>query len=357
MKRREAAGADPPRIWHHRGVSSEPLGRPGGRDEQRRRAAEIARDEEPATGRRRRAPGEKGFDSAFGGQASSVADRQEIITVPVAPTSRLVSISIAGFAGLLGLALVLSAYTVPRSYALVIFVVQVLFVTVWTVSTRPPAPGVVAGVGLVAAAVADVMVGWPTHATIAPLGYVTVGAFVLGMIGQLLRRDGRTRVTESVGATLSVVLGVVAFAMLIVLRRHDLGKESIAACLAAATVGIVVARSLDVILPFPRTTPQVARGTIGILVGAMAGTVAAAVVASGLVGMHPSRTVIAGLVTAVVAVLADLGVNYAEASREIDGDVGSLWLVRHMQGPLGAFALVVPVAYAMSVMVLVPALT
>jgi hypothetical protein len=61
-------------------------------------------------------------------------------------------------------------------------------------------------------------------------------------------------------------------------------------------------------------------------------------------------------VTAVAAVLADLAVGYAEASREIDGEVGSLWLVRHMQGPLAGFALAAPVAYVMSVLVLVPAL-
>ena len=65
---------------------------------------------------------------------------------------------------------------------------------------------------------------------------------------------------------------------------------------------------------------------------------------------------IAGLITSVAAVLADLGVGYAEASREIEGEVSSLWVVRHMQGPLGGFALAAPVAYAMSVILLVPAL-
>ena len=119
----------------------------------------------------------------------------------------------------------------------------------------------------------------------------------------------------------------------------------------------MVARGLDVVFPFPRTTPQVARGTIGIIVGAMAGTIASAFVASGLSRAcsrpyrrcRPRHRGRRGL--------ADLGVGYAEASREIDGDVVSLWMVRHMQGPLGAFALAAPVAYAMSVMVLVPALT
>jgi hypothetical protein len=230
-------------------------------------------------------------------------------------------------------------------------------VVVWTVSTRPPGPRIVAGVGLAAAAIADIAVAAPTHATIAPLGYVTAAAFVAGMIGQLARRDGRNQVAESVGATLIMVVGVVAYASLITLSRNQLGPESIAACFAGAAVAVVVARALDAVVPFPRTTPQVARGTIGVIVGAMLGTVASALVASGLVGMSPGRTVYAGLLTAVAAVLADLGVGYAEASREIDGDVGPLWLVRHMQGPLAAFALAAPVAYAMSVMVLLPALS
>jgi hypothetical protein len=185
---------------------------------------------------------------------------------------------------------------------------------------------------------------------------VTAAAFAAGAVGQLARRSGRDHVLESLAATLVMVVGVVAYATLIVLSRHQLGPESIAACLAGATVGIVVARLFDVALPFPRTTPQVARGTIGILAGVMAGTVAAALVGSALKGLHPRDAVLAGLITAVAAVLADLGVGYAEASREIEGNVSSLWVVRHMQGPLGAFALAAPVAYAMSVMILVSSL-
>lgn len=310
-------------------------------------------DPDDGGGRRRRARGEE----AFRATDDSLTGREDIVSVPVAPTSRLTSLAIAVFAGLLGLALVFGAYTPSGSYLWVILGVQILFVVSWTVATRPPGGRVVAGVGLGAAIVADIAVAWPTHATIAPIGYVTAGAFIVGALGQLARRSNRERVTESLGSTLVVVVGVMAYATLIVLARHKLGVESIAACLVAATVGIVVARLFDVVLPFPRTTPQVPRGTIGIVVGAMAGTVAAALVASGLQGMSPGHTVLPGLVTAVAAVLADLGVGYAEASREIDGEVGSLWVVRHMQGPLAGFALAAPVAYAMSVLVLVPALS
>jgi hypothetical protein len=310
---------------------------------------------EPTGGRRRRARGEEFFHRDS--DSNLLADRADVLTVPEPPTRRLLSLVLAGFAGLLGLALIAGAYTPHRPYALVIFGVQFLLVVSWTIATRPPGPRVVAAEGLATAAGADLAVALPVHATIAPLGYVTAVALIAAMIGQLARRGSRNKVTESLGATLVMVVGVVALATLIVLSRLELGRESIAACLVAATVAVVLARVSDVIFPYPRTTPQVARGTIGIILGAMGGTVASALVASVLVGMHPSRTVFAGLLTAVAAVLADLGVAYAEASREIDGDVGRFWVVRHMQGPLSAFALAAPVAYAMSVMVLVPGLS
>lgn len=321
--------------WHHRCVSSTPT--------------------ESTGGRRRRARGEEFFHRDP--DSDLLADRADVLTVPEPPVKRLRSLALAVFAGLLGVALVAGAYTPHRSYALVIFGVQFLFVVSWTVATRPPGGRVVAAVGLATAAGSDLAVAFPVHATIAPLGYVTAVALFAAMIGQLVRRGARTSVTESLGASLVMVVGVVAFATLIVLSRMELGRESIAACLVGATVALVLARVCDVVFPYPRATPQVARGTIGIILGAMGGTVASALVASVLVGMHPSRTVFAGLLTAVAAVLADLGVGFAEASREIDGEVGRFWVVRLIQGPLAAFALAAPVAYAMSVMVLVPGLS
>jgi hypothetical protein len=273
--------------------------------------------------------------------------------VGVAPLSRLLSLSAAGFAGLLGLALVLGAYAGPGSYALVVFGVQLLLILAWTVTMRPAGPRLVAGVALGVAAAADLAAALPAHASLAPLGLVTVAAFGAGVVAQLLRPSPRPRVTESLGGTLLVVVGVVCFAMLIVLSRHAPGTPAIAACLVAAGVALVVARLADTVLPSPRTSPQVPRGSIGVVLGAMAGTVAASVVGSLLVGLHPPRAALAGFATAVVAVLADLAISYAEAGREPTGTQPTLWVARHMQGPLGGFALAAPVAYVLSVMFLV----
>jgi hypothetical protein len=278
--------------------------------------------------------------------------------VALAPARRLLSLSAALFAALVGFGLLAGAHTLPGSYGFVIFGVQLFFVLSWTVAMRPPGAWVVVAVGLAAAAGADLAAALPKEASLAPLGYVTVAGFIFGVIGQLLRGAGREGVTESLGATLAVVVGVVAFASLLVLNRHPLGTQSIVACLSAAAVALVVARLVDVVLPTPRTSPEVPRGSIGVIVGAMAGTATAGVVGSVLVGLQsqPGKAAIAGLVTATAAIMADLAVSYAEAGRELGGETSSLWIARHMQGPLGGFALAAPAAYILSVMVLVPGL-
>ena len=44
----------------------------------------------------------------------------------------------------------------------------------------------------------------------------------------------------------------------------------------------------------------------------------------------------------------DLSADYSESSRQLAGVAPALWLVRHMAGPLSAFTLAAPVAYAAS---------
>jgi hypothetical protein len=181
---------------------------------------------------------------------------------------------------------------------------------------------------------------------------VTAAGFVIAAIGQLLRPVGRIRVTESLGSSLVVTLGVVAYATLIVLTRFPRGMQSVEVCLLAAGTAVVVARLTDVVLPIPRLAPQVPRGGLGVVLGAMAGTGVAGLAGFYLAGLTTTSAAIAGLVTAVVAVMVDLSVGYADASRRIDGDTPAPWLARHLQGPLAALALASPVAYAAGVLLL-----
>lgn len=348
-RRRRAAPDDEPPPRHagaesrHAGAEDEPAASP-------RSAAAGPRSADPGR------PPERDF--LVDGHAVALAGFDpdpvdEAPVEPMVPVRRLLSLTVAGFSGLLTVGLVFGAYTARVPYAVVILGVQALFVLAWTVASRPPAPRVVAAVGLGAAVAADVAVVVSDPATLTPLAYVTAAGFVAGVVGQLLRPAGRVRVTESLGSTLAVVFGVVGLATLAVLTRQPGGRLAIVACLIAAGVAVAVARATDVILPYPRMSAEVARGGLGIVVGSVAGAVAASVAGVVIEPLDPQRTAVAGVVVAVVAAVIDLSVVYADASRVLAGEAPALWLARHMQGPLVAFALAAPAAYAASTLLLV----
>lgn len=277
----------------------------------------------------------------------------EVEETPVRPR---LSLAIAGFAALLGVGLVFGAQTsAPDSrvpFAIVVLGVQVLFLLAWTMAMRPPAVLLVAGVCVAVAVAADVAAVRSEIAGIAPLGYIAAAGMVAGVLGQLVRPADRKRVTDSLGTTLLLVVGVVAFATLIVLSRVPRGTQVIFVCLAGTAVALVVARLVDAVFPRPRLAPQVPRGAAGVVAGAMAGTLTSAVIGSFLYSFSPTTGAIIGLITATVAVLVDLAADYAEAGRQMAGEPPTMWMARHMQGPLGGFALAAPAAYAMTILFL-----
>ncbi|GAA2628604.1 hypothetical protein GCM10010399_70300 [Dactylosporangium fulvum] len=317
-------------FWHHRGVPATP---PPAEDHGAWPPAT-----EPAP--RRRRPRDPENEHSAEHSAEQMA--------PLPPVRRLLSLGIAGFALLMTVGLVVGAQTTHESYAVVIFGVQALFVGVWTIASQPPAPRVVGGVGLAVAIGTDVAAVFTRPASLAPLAYVTAAGFIVGVVGQLTRPAGRQRVTESLGSSLVVTLGVVSFASLVVLGRIPHGTQAIVACLAAAGIALFVARFTDAVAALPRIAPQVPRGGAGVVLGAMVGTGAAGAIGNYLDGLSPLPSALAGLVTAIVAVMVDLSVGYAEASRRVDGDEPALWLAQHIQGPIGAFAFAAPAAYVAS---------
>ena len=154
------------------------------------------------------------------------------------------------------------------------------------------------------------------------------------------------RVTESLGSTLMVVLGVVAFATLIVLSRIPLGTQVIVRLRGRRRRGAVRRAPRRLVAPMPRVAPQVPRGGIGVIVGAMVGTAVAGLSAGYLLdGFSRFRRRVAGLAAAVIAVMVDLSVGYAEAGRRLAGDAPSLVAGAAHAGPADGFALAAPVAY------------
>jgi hypothetical protein len=285
--------------------------------------------------------------------ASKTVAASKPVAVRFTPARRLLSLVVGGFAGMLMIGLIFGAQTTGVGsarfpYAVVIFGIQVLFVLAFTIALRPPGTWVVAGAGLGTAIAADLASVVPQQAVIRPLLYLAVIGCLVGVFGQLLRRSGRIRLTESFAATVVVVAGVTAYATLVVLTRIPIGTQAITICLTAAGLGLVVARLADTVVPWPRISPQVPRGALGVVLGPMLGTAAASSLGSYLVGFSPTSGGMVGLVAAVAAVLADVSVGYADAGRRLAGERPTMWIARHLQGPLAGFAVAAPLAYVLS---------
>lgn len=321
-----------------------PGGGPIGGTRGSRGGARPARGKGPGPG----PTGGRGRQPDRGSDRRRAGERGPTPPEPV-PVRRLLSIAIAGFSLLLAFGLVIGSQATQTGFTVVIFGAQVFFVLAWTVASRPPSPLVVAVVGVLTAAASSIAVNVPVQASLAPLGYVIAGAFIAAIVGQLALRGGRAGVTESLGVTMMVVVGVTAFAGFAVLSRQPLGDQVLLAGLAAVGIGLATARVCDVVAPSPRITPQVPRGSTGVIAGAMAGTAAGA--AAGLLvdGMTTFDGAVAGMAAVLVAVVVDLGTGYAEAGRKLEGDAPFMWLARHMQGPLGAFAFAAPASYVVGV--------
>ncbi len=287
------------------------------------------------------------------GDADEAVDSEEIDEVEVVPVRRQLSLAIAGFAALLGIGLILGAQTSAPDYrwpyAVVLFGVQVLFLLAWVMALRPPAALTTAGVCVAVALVADYRVVDSADPGLAALFWVALGGFAVALVGQLFRAEDRARITDSWRTSLVIVLGVVAYAIPLVLTRQPVGTQTVIVCSAAAGVALLVARATDAVFPTPRIAPQVPRGATGVVLGAMLGTLTAATLGSVLVlPFTPAKGAVLGLIAAVLATLVDLAANFGEAGRRLAGETPTFWVARHMQGPLGAFALVTPAAYALA---------
>lgn len=283
------------------------------------------------------------------------AERDRPATEPV-PVRTDLALAIGGFAALLGVGLVLAAHTAGPGarvpFTIVVLGVQLLFVLAWSMAMRPPALPVIAGVAVAVAAAADVAAVRPAEPAVAPVVYLALAGFVACVLGQMIRTADRRRVRESLGATLIIVGGVASLATLVILGRRPGGTQAIFVCLTATAVALTVARAGDAVFAQPRLAAQVPRGASGVIAGAMLGALVSAVMGSFVWGFSPVRGAIAGVLAAGLAVLADLAADYVEAGRQMAGEAPTMWLARHMQGPLGGFALAAPAAYLVNVLVM-----
>ncbi|MEV6344450.1 hypothetical protein [Actinoplanes sp. NPDC051851] len=284
--------------------------------------------------------------------SESGEDEEEFEEIEVVPVRRPLSVAIGGFAALLATALIIGVQTTGPDtrapYAIVLFGVQLIGLLAWTMALRPPAAGATAGVIGVAGLIACYLTVTAGEPGLTPLLWVLLGGFVAAVVGQLIRAEDRQRVRDSWRTTLLIAAGVVAYAIPIVLTRQPVGSQVVVVTCAAAGLALFVSRLTDAVFPKPRIAAQVPRGAVGIVLGAMLGTLAGGMLGSYLVyPFTPAKGAIVGLVAAVAAILVDLAVNFGEAGRRLAGEAPTFWLARHMQGPLGGLALSFPAAYVL----------
>ncbi|GAA2899207.1 hypothetical protein [Actinoplanes cyaneus] len=277
---------------------------------------------------------------------------EEFEEIEVVPVRAKLSVAIGGFAALLALALIIGSLTtgpdIRLPYAVVLFGVQLLGLLAWTMALNPPAASVTAGVAGVTGLVGCYLAATADEAGLTPLLYVTLGGFLVAIVGQTFRAEDRHLITDSWRTTLLIVLGVVAYVIPIVLSRQPLGGQAILVCCTGAGLALLVARLTDAVFPKPRIAAQVPRGAAGVVLGAMVGTFVTAWLGSQLVlPFTPAKGAVTGLVAAVAAILVDLAVNFGEAGRRLAGEAPTFWLARHMTGPLGGFALAFAATYAL----------
>lgn len=285
--------------------------------------------------------------------SEELEDDEEFEEIPVVPVRPKLSAAIGGFAALLAVALIAGSHlTGPGArtpYAIVLFGVQLLGLLAWTMALQPPAAAATAAVVAVTALIADYLAVTGEPGELLPLLWVTLGGFAATMVAQVIRAGDRQRAKDTWRTTLIIVCGATAYAILIVLTREPIGSQTILVCCTGAGVALLVARLTDAVFPKPRIALQVPRGATGIVLGAMLGTLASAVLGSYLVfPFTPAKGAVLGLVAAVAAHLIDLAVNFGEAGRRLAGEAPTFWLARHMQGPLGGFALTAFAAYTLA---------
>jgi hypothetical protein len=248
--------------------------------------------------------------------------------------------------------LYLAAYAPVAVFAVAALAVQLGLVAVYCLVIRPPNLIGVAVVPALAAVATTGILTFGDELSLAPVGPVIALAFLATVIAQLARRDSRRQLTEAFGATMMLVVAVSGIAATIPLHRQIGGPKLLAACVAAAGAGLVVARLTDLAVPRPTINYSVPRGVVGVLAGAAAGALVAAVSPPLTDPLTLPVAALAGAGIALAGILADVGTSFAAAGRALIDPPAERSPLRPLLGPLLGVAFAAPAGYVFGLLVL-----
>ncbi|MDQ1646368.1 MAG: hypothetical protein QOJ50_2552 [Cryptosporangiaceae bacterium] len=244
-----------------------------------------------------------------------------------------------------------SALASSTVFALAVLLVQGGLVAVWCLVSRPVGLVAVAAVPGAAAILSTGLLAFGADTSVAPAAAVLALSFIATIAAQLARRDGRPQLTAAFGSTMTLVVAVCALATLISLHRQIGGPAVVGACVGAAGAGLVVARLADLLLPRPTVNYAVPRGAVGVLAGALAGAGLAATSPALTDPMSVPVTALAGAGVALAAILADVGMSFAAAGRELIEAPRPQPPLRPLLGPLLGLALAAPAGYVFGLLI------
>lgn len=218
-------------------------------------------------------------------------------------------------------------------------VVQVLLGLGLLALVDAPAAGGVFAIGAAATGAADAVV-LVDDGRVAGLAGVVALSLVAGLLHQLCRRR-RSRVTESLAATLVLVVLSCSAACLPAALQLPHGALTVRCALAAAGCALLAGRLGDAVVRRPAVVVGAARGWPGLVLGLGAGVAGCAVVAGG--DLPVGRAALLGLAAAAAVVTGDVLADLAAAELRPGGDDARRVAALRPVGLLLPFAVLGPV--------------
>ena len=188
-------------------------------------------------------------------------------------------------------------------------VLQLALVGGWVVAAGLEGVRASLGLGVAAAAGADLALLLPHRPGLGGLLAVLGVGFLAAIVQQMLRRPREELVASLSGAVL-MLCALCGLAALVLLGRS--ATDRTVAVTAVLTVGaaLVVGHLVDVVLPRPQITPEVPRGLLAVVLGVAAAAVVG-VVRHGTDTLADSlSSVLFGTVLGAVAMLVSIAASY-----------------------------------------------
>ena len=216
----------------------------------------------------------------------------------------VVGVAAAGTAGLMAAVVPLDRHVL----AAVVLIAQVAFVTAWAYLLDTPGILGAVAVSAGAAAASDGVLLRSNHVSLTDFATIVAVAFLFSLVWQILRPH-RSRVTESLAATLAAAVLAVAGGAYLTLRAGIGGQQAATAALLGVAAVLGVGRLVDAVLPVPALSGSRRRGFPGLVIGMAAAGALGAYFGSHGGPLTSGKAALVALGAAAVAAVTDLGVD------------------------------------------------